>query len=685
MKRYFYMLTFTCLFLMSACTNLLDMDSAVAEIATKTGQLETVEVTLEEAGTLAAKIGDKKDVVEKLIVAGPFDANDVTALYTLPALQSLDMKNVTIVGGNKTYATEMGMARTLKEKTIGVQMFYGCYKLSEVILPANIVEIGDHAFVDRNIMHIDIPETVTTIGPNAFARCHALKEISFPSGLKTWGEGCCSECYELEKVLLPTDLDIIPKEAFRSCKKLADIQIPETVTKIGRFAFYECEALTRIELPGQLQSMDGGAFMLSGLTDITIPESVNRIGEYECGAFQDCLGLTAISIPDRVESMGQNTFAGCTALASVKLSNKLETIPDGCFAGCTSLTSLTLPESVKTIGPNAFINVPFKNIILPDKLERIDYRAFHHCPELESISIPKSVTVVSSGILSQCYKLTSIFWNTSIAVPDLYYFQDQWGGVTSGGNSNCLLYLSDKKTKVSSKWTNIIIDGVADQITLSSNEGSFHCPQSFKALKISYTYEFSFPTYFQEAAGWVGISLPFTVTHIEHEDGRVLAPFGNSVVDAKPFWLRRLTANGFENTTQIEAGVPYIVAMPHNEKYADEYNITGKVTFSAKDASNGITIPVTPMLRREEGPEFILCSNYEYILPSSSVYILNKDNYNRKAGSVFERSAHAALSFEPYVTIKNLASKTHSMFSVGGSVCTRSIRPIGNKPDIDDL
>lgn len=234
---------------------------------------------------------------------------------------------------------------------------------------------------------------------------------------------------------------------------------------------------------------------------------------------------------------------------------------------------------------------------------------------------------------------------------------------------------------------NIVINGVSDQLVLSSNEGDFHCPQAFKALQVSYTRDFSFPTYPNEAAGWESISLPFVPAKITHEDGRVLAPFDSNVEGAKPFWLRRMTSGGFADVTQIEACTPYIIAMPNNEKYAAEYRITGKVTFSAEDFNNGVLIPATESLPQEEGPAFKFCASYGSVLQSSSVYALNRDtDDSRKAGSLFCRNLRDTRPFEPYVINKNIATSFVNAYPIGNyTVNTRGTRTIGSVPSISDM
>lgn len=575
MKRITYLLICVISLIGGGCTNLLETNSELlGNVVTKVERLDTLEVTLEVAGTLAEKIGDKKDVISKLIVSGPFDADDVTTMKALPKLQSIDMKGVIIVGGDKTYNSWY----KLEDNVIGKFMFgnLSSFLLEELILPTTIIAIDDEAFRGMyNLKSLDIPDGVNVIGTCAFASCSGLESITLPSKLK-----------------------VIEAETFQDCAKLSFILLPEKLIAIKQYAFWECISLSKVELPKSLKRIGGSAFDGSGLAEISLPEG----------------------------------------------------------------------------------------------LLQIDEKAFCRCNELRTITIPHSVTLVGGGVFSQCFKLHSIFWNTSAVFPNVYSY-NVGGNRAEGGNMNCLLYLADENTQIDDKeWKNIIINGEADQIVLSSvrpypfnTTGNFYCPQAFKALKISYSRNFSSLTYPNEPAGWESISLPFTPTQIKHEDGRVLAPFNSGNDNTKPFWLRRLTANGFENVTSFEANVPYIIAMPNNEKYAAEYNIAGTVIFSAENATNGILIPATTDLSKEEGPSFRFCSNYERIPKNAATYVLHKDYDSHKTGSMFVRSERDALPFEAYVATKNISAKAPAMFSVNSSVNTRSNRTIGGKPDIDDM
>ena len=89
---------------------------------------------------------------------------------------------------------------------------------------------------------------------------------------------------------------------------------------IGYCAFWGCSGLTSVTIPSSITKIGDNAFSgCSGLTSVTIPSSVTEIGS---SAFSDCRGLTSVTVPSSVTKIGDNAFSGCSGLTSVYVSWK---------------------------------------------------------------------------------------------------------------------------------------------------------------------------------------------------------------------------------------------------------------------------------------------------------------------------------------------------------------------------
>ena len=204
--------------------------------------------------------------------------------------------------------------------------------------------IARSAFLNcKGLTSIIIPDSVTSIGGDAFSNCTNISKVNYTGNIAGW-------CALTE--LVSITMQIETKLIIEGKEITGELVIPEGVTSIGKSAFCGCSKLTSITIPDSVTIIGEEAFAYcTGLTSITIPNSVTSI---EAWAFSGCKGLTSIIIPDSVTSIGESAFYGCKGLTSITIPNSVTSIKYKAFQNCTGLTSITIPESVSNIGYNTF-------------------------------------------------------------------------------------------------------------------------------------------------------------------------------------------------------------------------------------------------------------------------------------------------------------------------------------------
>ena len=188
--------------------------------------------------------------------------------------------------------------------------------------------------------------------------------------------------------------------------------LSNTVTTIGRLAFNGYTNLTNIDLKN-VELIDVSAFKETGLTKITLPDTLKTIGG---SAFSKCANLASdIIIPDSVTSMGSETFSECTNIKTVKFSKNCSIIPQRAFYKSGLTGPLEFPEGVEIIDAHSFYGTKCTSVKFADSIKYIYRNAFRQCSsKMEGeLVLPKNLILWGDAEFDHARNFT----NTSIVIP----------------------------------------------------------------------------------------------------------------------------------------------------------------------------------------------------------------------------------------------------------------------------
>ena len=256
--------------------------------------------------------------------------------------------------------------------SIGEYAFAYC-NITRLELPAQLERIGENAFLYGHIETVTVDPQNKTYHSNG----NCLIETASKTLIRV---GTDFTIPDDGSVVILGDHAIETRFSFKE----AALQLPDSITHIGREAFRQCHKLTSLKLPANLVQIGDNAFAeCTSLTEIHIPANVQEIGG---GAFTNCKALTEITVDPNnphfqtvgnclVQSSTKTLIRGF-ADSTIPTDGSVTAIGDGAFAWCEGLTTVTIPDGVTSIGKEAFTGCSNVTIIIPSSVTQIGQHAF---------------------------------------------------------------------------------------------------------------------------------------------------------------------------------------------------------------------------------------------------------------------------------------------------------------------
>lgn len=210
--------------------------------------------------------------------------------------------NVQTIGNNAFYNCQRLRSLTFPGtlKSIGSYAFYRTYAFTDIILPEGLTSLGSYAFSGSRIKAITLPSTLKTISSYTFNECDYLTEVNF-NGQTTIGNYAFYSCDRLDDLKMPETLQSIGYEAFYNNLALKSLELNEGLTSIGDYAFIYCKDLAEVVLPSSLITIGSNAFYdCNSLQQMTcssiVPPSTNNYNVTSKGGLDLYVPLLSVNV-----------------------------------------------------------------------------------------------------------------------------------------------------------------------------------------------------------------------------------------------------------------------------------------------------------------------------------------------------------------------------------------------------
>ena len=196
-------------------------------------------------------------------------------------------------------------------------------------MPDGMVYAGKVAYKYKGIMpdntNIVIEEGTVSISPYAFLSCSGLTSITIPNSVMSIGESTFANCSSLKSVIIPNSVTTIDVGTFGRCSSLTSVTIPNSVTSIGKLAFSGCSSLNNVNIPNSVTTIGESAFSETGIY-VNSTSGVFYVDKWACGYKGSMPSNTTISLKEGTVGIAISSFYRFSNLTNMTIPNTVTTI-----------------------------------------------------------------------------------------------------------------------------------------------------------------------------------------------------------------------------------------------------------------------------------------------------------------------------------------------------------------------
>ena len=288
---------------------------------------------------------------------------------------------------------------------------------TDAILSSFATAATEGDFGVNNCLHWEVSTGVLSGKTLTISGTGAMPDFDFPNGnLAPWWNyealgmltsfGNFKLEGELKKVVIKDGVTNVSDYALFFLPAATQVTLPESVTRIGRYGIAMCSKLTGMSIPKGVAGIGDFGLAGNGLTAITLPDGLQSLGR---GAFDSCASLTNTTLPAAITAVPGKCFADCTKLLNVKYAGTVTAIGDLAFESCKALTAAPIPETVTAIDKAAFTGcTALTDVTIPVGVSTIPEDCFRGCTALADIDLPGTVTHVGHNAFTGCTALKDV-------------------------------------------------------------------------------------------------------------------------------------------------------------------------------------------------------------------------------------------------------------------------------------